>query len=117
MLLNGEEHLRVRKLLMPLVPGSRLKRWEGFLECRTREEIAQWPVGTPFAIRPIADRITLDVLERIVFGMRDTTRGQELRELLPKLYDMHVAVAFGFGHPIGRLDLGRWIPWGAMAHS
>jgi len=112
MLLNGDEHLRMRKLLTPLVLGSRLKRWEDFIECRTREEIAQWPVGTPFAIGPIADQITLDVIAKIVFGMRDATRGKELRELLPKLYDMYVLVAFGFGHPIGRLDLGRWSPWG-----
>jgi cytochrome P450 len=112
MLLNGDEHLRMRKLLMPLVLGSRLKRWEDFIERRTREEIAQWPVGARFAIGPIADEITLDVIAKIVFGMRDTTRGQELRELLPKLFDMHLLVAFGFWHPLGRIDLGRWSPWG-----
>jgi cytochrome P450 family 135 len=112
MLLNGDEHLRMRKLLTPLVMGSRLKRWEEFIERRTLDDIVHWPVGKPFEVRPIAEQITLDVIAKIVFGIRDAARWRELRGLLPGLYDWDLVTALGFTQSWARLDLGRWSPWG-----
>jgi cytochrome P450 len=112
-LLDGEEHLRMRKLLLPPLHGERLKRWEAFIEERTLRDIGRWELGTPFSIRPIAERITLDVISRIVFGMRDASRGEELRRLLPSIYNFNVLAGAGFISPLGRIDLGPWTPWGA----
>ncbi|SOJ52520.1 Putative cytochrome P450 137 [Mycobacterium simulans] len=111
-LLNEDEHRRMRKLLMPPLMGSRLKQWEVFIERRTMAEVSRWPVNEPFAIRPIAEEITLDVIAKIVFGMRDAARAQELRALLPALYNWSPVTALGFISPLGRLDLGGWSPWG-----
>lgn len=114
--LNEDEHLRMRKLLMPPMLGTRLKRWESFIQRRTLEDITRWPVGEPFAIRPIAEAITMDVITKIVFGMRDTARGRELRRALPGLYAFDgisgLGAALGFAYRWARLDVGRWSPWG-----
>ena len=45
----------------------------------TRAEIARWPVGRPFALRPSMQSITLDVIVRVVFGVDGSARGDELR--------------------------------------
>lgn len=111
-LLNEDEHLRMRKLLTPPMLGKRLKQWESFIEQRTLEDIARWPVGEPFSIRPIAEAITMDVIAKIVFGMRDAARGDELRQALPALYTLDTSTGLGFIYRIGRLDLGPWSPWG-----
>lgn len=113
-LLDGDEHLRMRKLILSPLHGERLARWEGFCEQRTREEIARWPVGEPLSLRPVTERISLAVILKIVFGIRDPARSEELRGLLPALFDIPVGAAPGYLHRLGRLDLGPWSPWGAF---
>src|SRR5262249_16064951 len=45
----------------------------------TRAEIARWPAGKPFALRPSMQSITLDVIVRVVFGVDESARRDELR--------------------------------------
>lgn len=116
-LLDEDEHLRMRKLLLPPLLGQRLKRWEAVIERRTQEDVATWPTGVPFPIRPIAEKITLDVITKIVFGIRDIARGAELQRLLPALYTFDLVTALGFVYRWGRLDLGPWSPWGAFRRT
>lgn len=113
-LLDGDAHLRMRKLVLGPLHGERLARWEGFCEQRTLQEIAQWPVGEPISLRPITEKISLAVILKVVFGIRDPARSEELRELLPTLFDIPVAAAPGYFHRLGRIDLGPRSPWGAF---
>ena len=113
-LLDGDEHLRMRKLILSPLHGERLARWEGFCEQRTLQEIGQWPVGEPVSLRPITEKISLAVILKVVFGVRDPARSEELRELLPMLFDVPPGAAPGYLHRLGRLDLGPWSPWGAF---
>jgi cytochrome P450 len=112
--LDGDEHLRMRKLILPPLHGERLARWEGFCEQRTLAEIAAWPVGETLALRPVTEKISLAVILKIVFGIRDPARSEELRELLPTLFDIPLGAVPGYLHPLGRIDLGPWSPWGAF---
>jgi cytochrome P450 len=113
-LLDGDEHLRMRKLILSPLHGERLARWEGFCEQRTLQEIEQWPLGETIRLRPIMERISLAVILKIVFGIRDPARSEELRGLLPTLFDIPILASPGYYHRFGRLDLGPWSPWGAF---
>lgn len=112
MMLNEGPHLRMRKLLAAPMVGRQLKVWEAYMVERTLAEITDWPVGEPFAIRPIAEDITLDVIAKIVFGVRDAARWQELRRALPALYKFDILTSLGFITQWARLDLGPVSPWG-----
>ena len=110
-LLDEEEHMRMRKLLLPPLHGERLRRWGSVIEEVTEEAVARWPVGKPFALRPVTEAITLDVIMRIVFGI-EPSRAEELRRLLPGLFHVSIAQAPSFVSPALRKDLGPWSPWG-----
>jgi len=112
LLLDEDEHLRMRKLLMPPLHGERLQVWREFVEMRTLQEIEAWPLREPLKLRPAMQRITLDVIMRIVFGIRDLRRAQELRGLLPVLFDVGLGQGAGYVYPWARLDLGPRSPWG-----
>ncbi len=112
-LLDEDDHLRMRKLILSPLHGERLARWEGFCEQRTLDDIATWPVGEPIRLRKITERISMAVILKIVFGVRDSARNEELRQLLPVLFDIPIGAAPGYVHRLGRLDLGPRSPWGA----
>ena len=79
LVLDGPEHLRQRKLIVPAFHGDRMRAWEAAVREITRAEIARWPVGQPFALRPSMQSITLDVIVRVVFGVDESARRDELR--------------------------------------
>lgn len=79
LVLDGPEHMRQRKLMLPAFHGGRMRAWEAAVREITRAEVARWPVGRPFALRPSMQSITLDVIVRVVFGVEGSARGDELR--------------------------------------
>ncbi len=79
LVLDGPEHMRQRKLILPAFHGDRMRAWEAAVRDITRAEIARWPAGKPFALRPSMQSITLDVIVRVVFGVDGGARADELR--------------------------------------
>ena len=45
LLLDGAEHLRRRKLVLPPFHGERMRAYEGKIREVTRREVATWPLG------------------------------------------------------------------------
>ena len=82
LVLDGPEHLRQRKLILPAFHGDRMRAWEAAVRDITRAEIARWPVGKPFALRPSMQSITLDVIVQVVFGVETSARRDELRRYI-----------------------------------
>jgi cytochrome P450 len=111
-LLDEDRHLRMRRLLLPQFHGELLKRWRPVIQEMTEEEIGRWPRGTPFPLRPSTEAITLEVIMRIVFGIRESERAAELRHLLPRLFAVNLLQAPSFVYPKLRRDLGPHSPWG-----
>jgi cytochrome P450 family 135 len=109
---DEDEHLRLRKLMLPALHGERLQQWRDFVTQLTLDEIATWPIGRPFPLRPVAERITMSVITKIVFGVRDPGRARELHSLLPVLFQIPPLAAPGYVTPLGRIDLGPLSPWG-----
>jgi cytochrome P450 family 135 len=79
LLLEGEEHLHHRKLMLPPFHGERMRAYEGVMEDATLREIATWPLGERFPLHPSMQRITLEVILRAVFGVEDDERRRDLR--------------------------------------
>jgi cytochrome P450 len=90
LLLDGDRHLRERKLLLPAFHGEAVRAYALRIEEIAAREVATWPVGKPFPVRPRMQAITLEVILRAVIGVRDTDRLARLRELLPTLLDFSV---------------------------
>ena len=68
LLLDGAEHLRHRRLLLPPFHGRRmLAHVQTMRECAD-EEIDRWPVGEPFTLLEHMQALTLRVILRAVFG-------------------------------------------------
>jgi cytochrome P450 len=90
LVLDGEHHLRQRRLMLPPFHGEAINRYRERVEEITVADVATWPVGEPFAIRERMQAITFEVILRAVIGVSDPDRLERLRELLPKLLDFSV---------------------------
>src|SRR6185503_19383645 len=86
--LDGRELLRQRRLLLPAFHGERMQAFEAVMREITEASFAQWPVGTPFALHPFMQSITLDVILRTVFGFAHSHDHRELRERLVEILDV-----------------------------
>ena len=82
LLLEGPEHLRRRKLMLPPFHGERMRAYEETIRRATERELATWPVGERFPLHPSMQRITLEVILEAVFGVTDEARRRELGRLL-----------------------------------
>ena len=78
LVLEGDEHLRRRKVMLPPFHGERMRAYEGVMAQATEREIASWPLGQPFPLHPSMQRITLEVIVRAVFGVEDDQRRKGL---------------------------------------
>jgi cytochrome P450 family 135 len=79
LLLDGAEHMRQRKLLLPPFHGGRMRAYEETMREATDRSIDRWPLGEPFALLPRMQGITLDVIARAVFGVEAGQRQEELK--------------------------------------
>ena len=79
LLLDGAEHLRQRRLLLPPFHGERMRAYEAIMRQAADRDIDSWPVGRSFALLPHMQSITLDVIVRAVFGVKDAARADELK--------------------------------------
>src|SRR5437764_4185970 len=80
LLLDGDEHLRHRRLMLPAFHGQRMKAYESIMRDGADREIDSWPVGESFELLPAMQALTLDVIIRAVFGYRPGTPAEvELR--------------------------------------
>ena len=107
LLLDEDEHLRRRKLMLPAFHGDAVRRLVGTMRELTAAEVERWPVGRPFALLPRTNALTLEIILRTVFGVAEGERLNQLRALLPKVTHL----------PIWRLliwirpQLARVPPW------
>ena len=110
LLLDGAEHLRQRKMILPAFHGERMHGYGRAMMDLTHESIDRWPVGTPFAVHKKMQAVTLQVILRTIFGMEAGPRFVELAELLTSALDIatHPLLLL----PLLQRDLGRLSPWG-----
>ena len=83
--LDEGRHMSQRKLLLPPFHGESVRRYVEVMAEATEREVATWPIGKPIALRPRMQAITLEVILRAVFGVRDDARMHLFRERIPPL--------------------------------
>jgi cytochrome P450 len=83
--LDEDRHMSQRKLLLPPFHGESVRRYVEVMAEATEREVARWPVGKAFSLRPRMQAITLEVILRAVFGVRDGERMDLFRERIPPL--------------------------------
>ena len=111
LILHGDEHLRQRRLMLPPFHGEALKRWAATMSEIAHGEMDTWTLGRPINARARMQRLTLEVIQRVVFGSRDDELRDALRTALdmtnstPKLIAMSLTGPTpGFKRAVARID-------------
>jgi cytochrome P450 len=84
-LLDGEAHMRQRKLLLPAFHGEKMERLRGLMEEVADREVAGWPGGEELELQDRFGGLTLEIILRAVFGLDPGRRLDELRALLSEM--------------------------------
>src|SRR5215212_4357848 len=108
LLLDGAEHMRQRKLLLPAFHGERMRAYEVVMRGAADRAIDSWPVGREFALLPSMQALTLEVISRAVFGVEEGRR-EELERRVRAMLDP-VATRLGIVFLAlsgGRIGAGR----------
>ena len=85
LLLDEDEHMAQRKLMLPSFHGERLRRYEQTMADVAGRELERWPLGVPFATWPTMQSITLEVIVRTVFGVQQEEHLRRISESVRQL--------------------------------
>ncbi|MDR9403746.1 MAG: cytochrome P450, partial [Halothece sp. Uz-M2-17] len=113
-MLNGKDHLRQRKLLIPPLHGKRMHFYQNVICELTEEVLPTLPKNQPFSSRKLMAQITLKVILRVVFGLKEGSRCQKLEKLISELLEAITNPLYSslFFFPPLQIDLGKYSPWG-----
>jgi cytochrome P450 len=112
LVLDGPEHLRQRKLLLPPFQGSRVGAFREVIREVAEREVASWRPGAELVLRERMRALTFEVICRAVFGVTEPARVERLRERLVAVIDSSPIFIIA---PPARADLGRFSPGGIFA--
>src|SRR3954454_16465180 len=113
LLLDGSEHRRARKLLMPAFNGAALRGYQAVVTQLAKDEADRWTPGVPFRSLDRMNALTLEVIMRVVFGVTDDARLARLRPLVNRTVDVSPVVLLGWGHSF----LHQFDPWRAAIEN
>jgi cytochrome P450 len=106
LLLDGERHMRMRKLMLPPFHGEAIAQYAEVIEQITSRELDGWRPGDTIRTRSVAQTITMEAIIRAVFGITDQERVAELQRVLPRLSSPNPFLL------LVQKDLGPRSPWG-----
>lgn len=97
---DDDDHRRARRLLMPAFNGAALRGYGDMMTELAVQNVGSWPVGTPFAVHPRMNSVTLEIILRVVFGMSDGPRLAELRPALRRISEIGPLTVLGWSYPL-----------------
>ena len=109
LILDGREHMRQRKLLLPPFQGSAVLGFREVIREVAEAEVERWRDGEQLVMRERMRALTFEVIVRAVFGVTERERIERLRSALVSLLGMQMF--FALPNALRR-DLGRFSPWG-----
>ncbi len=109
LVLDGPEHLRQRRLLLPPFQGSAVTQFREVIRDVAEAEVASWASNREIVLRDRMRALTFDVICRAVFGVTEPGRVERLRTALTAVID--AGAMFFLPGPFRR-DFGPWSPWG-----
>jgi cytochrome P450 family 135 len=107
LVLDGPEHLRQRKLLLPPFQGPRVAAFREVIRDVAEREVASWEPGARLTLRERMRGLTFEVICRAVFGVTDAARVARLRAALVAVIDSSPAYMLSRW---ARADFGRLSP-------
>jgi cytochrome P450 family 135 len=110
LVLDGEEHLRERRLLQGPFHGEHIEAFKATVAELARQELATWSgrVVTLDRMR----HLTLETILRVIFGARGDREVAELREAVHRTLDTVRSLPRMLAMALVQRDLGPWSPWG-----
>lgn len=109
-LLDGPEHRRMRRLMMPPFHGERMEAYGAQIVEITHEAVDRWRAGTTFPVHGPMQSVTLEVILRTVFGLDDLVARDRMRDALTRVLELATWPPLLL--PFMQRDLGPWSPWG-----
>src|SRR4051794_9646651 len=111
LLLDGQEHLERRRVILPPFHGDRLERHREMFAEVAAEHIDRWPRNEPFALLPKVQAITLELIMKVVFGEdEDPARIKRLADAMMGLIAASQSRLANL--PWMRYEFGRYSPMG-----
>jgi cytochrome P450 len=77
----------MRRTLLPLFRADSLRQYEPAIEAKARDLARDWPVGRPTEALAYAQRVTLEIIMTVIFGVTDDDRLDRLRRAVLDLMD------------------------------
>lgn len=111
LVLDGSEHLRQRRLLLPPFQGSAVTAFRAVIRDVAEREVARWRPGQRLVLRERMRALTFDVIARAVFGVSEPVRIEQLRAALVQVLDSQYVFLLPSAW---QRDLGRWSPGGIV---
>jgi cytochrome P450 len=113
LLLDGAEHLRHRRLMLPPFHGERMRLYGATMQAVSERTFARWPEGEAFRLHSHAQSITLEVIMRTVFGLSDGPELDDLADALRRLLSRADSRSSQLMMlPALQRDWGAWSPYG-----
>jgi cytochrome P450 len=115
LMLDGAEHLRHRRLLLPPFHGERMERYGQTMLDATDAAIDGWTRGETFSLHPSMQDVTLRVIVRTVFGFQEGPRFDEMLRRTKRILVLGSWTPLML--PFMRVDLGPHSPWGKFRRA
>ncbi len=112
LVLDGREHLRQRKLLLPPFQGSRVAAFREVIREAAERELASWVPPRRLRLRERMRALTFEVICRAVFGVEDRALQERLRATVAAVIDSSPVFMISGA---ARTDLGPLSPGGRFA--
>ncbi|MEM8637836.1 MAG: cytochrome P450 [Cyanobacteria bacterium P01_G01_bin.54] len=117
--LDGREHLRQRKLLMPPLHGQRMQVYAQAISQISQDVLATLPRDRPVTLRPYLAQITLQIILRVVFGLEPGPRAAALEQRIGVMLEAITQPLYSscFFFEFLQQDWGAWSPWGHFVRA
>src|SRR3954452_16763789 len=111
LLLDGEEHLKRRRVILPPFHGERLERYHAMFAEVAAERIERWARDEPLALLPKIQAITLELIMKVVFG--EDEEAARIQRLATEMMGLMAASQSRLAQlPWMGYDFGRFSPMG-----
>lgn len=116
MMMDGSRHRRERKLLMPAFHKEKIQVYAQQIVHITEQITSKCKVGESFIVRSTMQKVSLEIILQVVFGLSQGKRYEQLKPLLTDWLDMTdspLRSSMLFLNFLQK-DWGNWTPWGKM---
>ncbi|WP_257460420.1 cytochrome P450 [Archangium lipolyticum] len=88
LLLDGQEHIRERRMMTPPFHGERMLAYGLSMRESASRSIDRWPRDKAFTLHEVFQDITLDIILKTVFGLSEGEMLERFRELFVRMLNM-----------------------------